>query len=69
MLKDLIGNTPLIELSSGILAKLETYNPTGSIKDRVVSYIVRKALELDDLRPSMVMVEATSGNTGIAYQL
>lgn len=66
MLRSLIGNTPLIELSSGIFVKLETYNPTGSIKDRVISYIVRKAIESDDLKPNMIMVEATSGNTGIA---
>ena len=66
MLRNLVGNTPLVELSSGILTKLETYNPTGSIKDRVVSYIVRKAIESKDIKPGMTLVEATSGNTGIA---
>ena len=66
MLRNLVGNTPLIELSSGILVKLETYNPTGSIKDRIISYIVRKAVESRDIKPGMTLVEATSGNTGIA---
>jgi len=66
MLKNLVGATPLIELSSGILAKLETYNPTGSIKDRIISYIVRKAIDSGELSPGMTLVEATSGNTGIA---
>ena len=66
MLKNLVGNTPLIELSSGILVKLETYNPTGSIKDRIISYIVRKAVESKEIKPGMTLVEATSGNTGIA---
>ena len=66
MLRELIGNTPIIELNSGILAKLETYNPTGSIKDRVISYIVRKAIDSGDIKPNSILVEATSGNTGIA---
>lgn len=66
MLKELVGNTPMVELRSGILAKLETYNPTGSIKDRVISYIVRKGISAGDIKPNTVLVEATSGNTGIA---
>ena len=66
MLIDLIGNTPLVEVSSGIWAKLETFNPTGSIKDRVISYIFRNALTTGELKEGMTVVEATSGNTGIA---
>lgn len=56
----------MVELRSGILAKLETYNPTGSIKDRIISYIVNKAIDSREILPSTVLVEATSGNTGIA---
>ena len=41
-IKALIGNTPLIKISSHIYAKLETYNPTGSIKDRAIFYIVER---------------------------
>ena len=66
MQRELIGNTPMIELRSGILAKLETYNPTGSIKDRIISYIVNKAIQSGDIQADTVLVEATSGNTGIA---
>ena len=66
MQRELIGNTPMIELRSGILAKLETYNPTGSIKDRIISYIVNKAIQSGDIQDDTVLVEATSGNTGIA---
>jgi len=66
MLKELVGNTPMVELRSGILAKLETYNPTGSIKDRVISHIVRKGISAGEIKPNTVLVEATSGNTGIA---
>ena len=66
MQRELIGKTPIIELRSGILAKLETYNPTGSIKDRIISYIVNKAIQSGEIKPNTVFVEATSGNTGIA---
>lgn len=66
MQRELIGKTPMIELRSGILAKLETYNPTGSIKDRIISYIVNKAIQSGEINSSTVLVEATSGNTGIA---
>ncbi len=66
MLQETIGNTPLIEVSSGIYAKLETYNPTGSIKDRVISFIVRRSIQNGALKMGDQVVEATSGNTGIA---
>jgi len=66
MLRELVGKTPIVELKSGILVKLETYNPTGSIKDRIISYIVNKAIQAEEINPNTVLVEATSGNTGIA---
>lgn len=49
-----------------IYTKLESYNLTGSIKDRVAYYILNKAMERNELKPGMVIVEATSGNTGIS---
>ena len=68
-----IGNTPMIKIKyyykgeeNHIYTKLEFYNITGSIKDRVVDYIIRKACENGSLKNGMTIVEATSGNTGIA---
>ena len=68
-----IGNTPLIrikykynEKENYIYTKLESYNITGSIKDRVALYIIKKAYEKGKLKNGMEIVEATSGNTGIA---
>ena len=68
-----IGNTPLIKIrykyngkENYIYTKLESYNITGSIKDRVAYYIVKKAYEQGKLKKGMEIVEATSGNTGIA---
>ena len=63
-----IGNTPLIEVE-GVYAKLETYNPTGSIKDRMAWYIVKKAEERGELKRGSRVIEATSGNTGIALSM
>ena len=65
-LGNLAGNTPLIKISEKIYAKLETYNPTGSVKDRVVSYIINRAIQAGEINPDSVLCEATSGNTGIA---
>lgn len=72
MLK-LIGNTPMIKITyknrdkiNHIYAKLESYNPTGSIKDRVAFYIINKAKERGILKEGMPIIEATSGNTGIS---
>lgn len=70
---DMIGNTPMINLynigNGNIYIKLEKYNPAGSIKDRAVYYMV-KYLEKDGLlRKEDVLVEATSGNTGIALSM
>jgi len=68
-----IGNTPLIKIKykynrkeNYIYTKLESYNITGSIKDRVAYYIIKKAYEQGTLKTGMEIVEATSGNTGIA---
>ncbi|MBS7623352.1 cysteine synthase family protein [Candidatus Bathyarchaeota archaeon] len=70
---DLVGNTPLVELrnmqrrgEATILAKLEMFNLSGSIKDRIVKYIVERAERTGALKKDQVIVEATSGNTGIA---
>ena len=68
-----IRNTPLIKINYKyndekcyIYSKLESYNITGSIKDRVVEYIIKKAIENGELKTGMMLYEATSGNTGIA---
>ncbi|MFH0971570.1 MAG: cysteine synthase family protein [Candidatus Micrarchaeota archaeon] len=63
-----IGNTPLIEIG-GIWAKLETTNPTGSIKDRMAWNIIRRAEERGELREGMEILEVTSGNTGISFSM
>ena len=60
-----IGNTPLIEVE-GVFAKLECTNPCGSVKDRIAAYIVEESERRGLLRQGMRIVEATSGNTGIA---
>ncbi|MBD3161318.1 MAG: cystathionine beta-synthase [Candidatus Eisenbacteria bacterium] len=66
-----IGRTPLVRLNRvvktpgpTILAKVESFNPGGSVKDRIGAYIVEKAEEAGFLRPGGTIVEATSGNTG-----
>lgn len=67
---DLVGNTPMLrfcELSGGcVFGKAEFLNPAGSVKDRVAKYIVEQAELSGKLRPAATIVEATSGNTGIA---
>ena len=68
-LSRLVGNTPLIKLGDRLYAKFETYNPSGSIKDRVGYYILKKAEERGDLKLGDTIVEATSGNTGIAVSM
>ena len=72
MLKN-IGNTPMIKITykngekiNHIYTKLESYNPTGSIKDRITFYIIDKAKERGALKDNMPIIEATSGNTGIS---
>jgi len=60
-----VGSTMLIEVD-GIYAKLECTNPCGSIKDRMVNYILDKSESKGLLKQGMRIIEATSGNTGIA---
>lgn len=68
-----IGNTPMIKINykynnkiKSIYSKLEYYNLTGSIKDRVAYYIINSAKRRGTLKEGMPIIEATSGNTGIA---
>jgi len=75
-LVELIGNTPLVEMPrlsprQGIrlFAKLEGQNPSGSLKDRIALYMVERAEKRGDLRPGMTLLEATSGNTGVALAM
>lgn len=70
---DLVGNTPLVELQKvnpnknvKIFAKLEGDNPAGSVKDRPVLYMIKRAIERGDIKKNTKLIEATSGNTGIA---
>jgi len=56
----------MVQVSPGLVAKLETANPTGSIKDRLVQHLVKKALSRGEITNETVLVEATSGNTGIS---
>lgn len=71
---ELVGNTPLLELSNlkekynlkaNIYAKLESFNPAGSAKDRVALSIINDAIEKGILKEDSVIIEPTSGNTGI----
>jgi cysteine synthase B len=72
---DLVGNTPLLELSSisrevpgvRILGKAEWYNPGGSVKDRPALWMIRAGEKSGLLTPEKTIIDATSGNTGIAY--
>ena len=73
-IEDLIGNTPLLQLtgfekeeglSVTLLGKLEYYNPAGSVKDRIAKAMIEDAEEKGLLQPDSVIIEPTSGNTGI----
>ena len=71
-----VGNTPLVRLqrlpgatSNTILAKLEGNNPAGSVKDRPAMSMIARAEERGDIRPGDTLIEATSGNTGIALAM
>lgn len=73
---DSIGNTPMIEINIEhenetwhFFAKLEFMNPTGSVKDRIAKYIVEQAEKRGELKPDSIIVEATSGNTGIGLSM
>lgn len=72
----LIGRTPLVRLARleprpgvQLYAKLESKNPGGSVKDRAAASIIRTALQNGSLRPGKTILDATSGNTGIAYAM
>jgi len=61
-----VGNTPLVKITDQIYGKLETFNPTGSIKDRMIRGIISQAIKNGEVTSETILVEATSGNTGIA---
>jgi len=71
-----IGNTPLVQLvrmvppgAGTVLVKLEGNNPAGSVKDRPAYYMIKKAEERGEIKPGDRLIEATSGNTGIALAM
>jgi len=64
-----IGNTPLFQLNDGIYAKCELFNPGGSIKDRIALAMIEDAEKSGLLKKDMVIIEPTSGNTGIGIAL
>lgn len=73
---DLVGNTPMVEIQKlnsnpniKIYAKLEGNNPGGSVKDRAALNMIQSAIERGDIKPGMRLIEATSGNTGIALAM
>jgi cysteine synthase B len=72
---DMVGNTPLLELTKAsqsgpaILAKAEFFNPSGSVKDRAAKAMILKGIEDGALAPGKTIIDATSGNTGIAYAM
>ncbi len=75
-LLDLVGNTPLVELNRlnpnpnvTLYGKLEGNNPGGSVKDRAAASMIQGALARGELKPGMKLIEATSGNTGIALAM
>ena len=62
-----VGQTPLIKVSERIFAKFEGQNPSGSIKDRMASYIINDAEKNNLIKKGDTIIEATSGNSGIAF--
>lgn len=75
-IRDFIGNTPLLKLNNlgvnknvQVFAKLEQFNPGGSVKDRIGIHMLRKAEEQGLLKPGSTIVEATAGNTGLGVAL
>ena len=75
-LLEMVGNTPLVEIAAlsprsdvRIFAKLEGQNPTGSVKDRIARYMIDRAESDGRLTPGQMILEPTSGNTGIALAL
>jgi cysteine synthase B len=75
-LEDFVGDTPLVQLqrlpgrtSNIILAKLEGNNPAGSVKDRPALSMIKHAEARGEIKPGDTLIEATSGNTGIALAM
>src|ERR1035437_5863899 len=79
-IEDTIGNTPLVQLqripgedavrrNNVILGKLEGNNPAGSVKDRPALSMIKHAEERGEIKPGDTLIEATSGNTGIALAM
>jgi len=74
-IESFVGNTPLVRLqrmvdsSSTVLVKLEGNNPAGSVKDRPALSMIQRAEERGDIKPGDTLIEATSGNTGIALAM
>ena len=79
-IEDAIGNTPLVALQrigaadnqgrgNVVLGKLEGNNPAGSVKDRPALSMIKRAEERGDIKPGDTLIEATSGNTGIALAM
>ncbi len=72
---ELVGNTPMVRLRTGIpngvraYVKLEFFNPTGSIKDRMTMHIIRKAIQSGQIGPGDTVIDNTSGNTGSALAM
>lgn len=73
---DFVGNTPLTELTklhsnrnAKVYGKLEGNNPGGSVKDRAALNMIKSAIERGEIKPGMKLIEATSGNTGIALAM
>src|SRR5438309_11969415 len=73
---DLVGNTPMVKLKRlpenekvTIYAKLEGNNPGGSVKDRAAYGMIKGALDRGEIKPGIKLIEATSGNTGIALAM
>lgn len=75
-IEQFVGGTPLVRLqrlpepgSGTVLVKLEGNNPAGSVKDRPAMYMIRRAEERGEIKPGDTLIEATSGNTGIALAM
>ena len=75
-IEDFVGNTPLVKLkrlpgntTNAILLKLEGNNPAGSVKDRPALSMITRAQERGEIKPGDTLIEATSGNTGIALAM
>jgi cysteine synthase len=66
---DFIGNTPMVKIGNNFFAKMEKFNPSGSVKDRPVSYMINSAIKSGKLTNDKIILDATSGNTGISIAM